>query len=397
MKHIFLAYLFIALLGCALLSVLSYGYGAGYVYLYWREWQIQSNVWMLFFILAFISLFIQLIWMGIKRYLSRQQRKLETVLSFNQLHPYEQLAVVWLLNAAQDQQQFIQQAFAESGLLKGIVNARLYSIQQHYDDALIALNDTNPMTFELAELQRIEIYLAQNKADQALTHLDFLNQHELSPWLEKVNTAYEQRLTSLWGVFALKFPWLYLRSTKYGHLDELTKALWLQQLLLAFEQATSEDLHALQQRYLDLGDQVFQRNSEIKLLWLKVLSRMPEMSAEHEVLAEHLLEQHFSQDVFYLWFQQQLLKQNPDYSDVFEHILRWEQKYSALPILSFAKWHVYMATQCEAEAEQLLALYPNDPLMSYLRIKSTLKGQDDLLQQLNLVFANNANFIEIKI
>src|SRR5574344_2624731 len=98
------------------------------------------------------------------------------------------------------------------------MEARMHSIQQQYPQALAALNHSSAMAFELAEIQRIEIYLAQQQPEQALTHLEFLNQHELSPWLFKVKTAYEQRLTKLWGQFALKFPWLYLRSTQYGHL-----------------------------------------------------------------------------------------------------------------------------------------------------------------------------------
>lgn len=35
---------FISLIIITGLSVLSYGYGAGYVYLYWREWQIQTSI-----------------------------------------------------------------------------------------------------------------------------------------------------------------------------------------------------------------------------------------------------------------------------------------------------------------------------------------------------------------
>ena len=42
MKQILLAYLFISLLAVALFSVLSFGYGPGYVYIYWREWQPQQ-------------------------------------------------------------------------------------------------------------------------------------------------------------------------------------------------------------------------------------------------------------------------------------------------------------------------------------------------------------------
>jgi len=397
MKQVLLAYAFISLIIIAGLSILSYGYGAGYVYLYWREWQIQTNIWVIFIFLACLSLIIQLLWLVIKRYLTREQRKLETVFNFKNLHPYEQLAVVWLLEAAQDQHEFIQGVFSKSGLLKGIIGSRLYWMQQQYPQALAILNQSNAMAFELAEIQRIEIYLAQNDGEQALTHLEFLNQHELSPWLSDVKSAYDLRLTTLWGKFALQFPWMYLRSTKYGHLGTETKQEWLQQLLLDFDQANVEDLQNLQQRYLDLQGQIYNRDYEIKILWLKVLSRMPEMSQPHEDLALHLLDKRFNQDVFYLWFQQQLLKQNPDYSGVEQRINYWENKYPSLPVFSFAKWHIYEATARYAEAEQLLELYPDNVMMNYLRIKSTLKGQDDLIKQLNLIFENNANFVEIKI
>ncbi len=396
MKQILQAYLFICLLGIAGLSILSYGHGAGYVYLYWREWQLQTTVWFLAASLVSVSFLIQCIWYAIKQYRNREQRKTETVFSFSRLHPYEQLAVIWLLNAAQDQRDFIQQSFSKSGLLKHIIDARLSWGQQQYNEALTALNQSSPMAFELAELQRIEIYLSQQQGEQALTHLEFLNQHELSPWLIQVKSAYEQRLVALWGVFAIQFPWLYLRSTQYGHLDQKVKKIWLEQLLLAYDQATQEDLFYLQQRYLDLKPQIFDRDYSIKLLWLKLLFRMPEMSAEHEVLAIHLMEQQFNQDVFYLWFQQQLLRQNPDYNAIAQQISYWEAKYPALPILSFAKWHVLQATGYTDQAQQLLDLYPNDIRMSYLRIKAALQDREDLLQQLNAVFESNVNFIEIK-
>lgn len=397
MKQILLAYLLVSLIIIAALSILSYGYGAGYIYIYWREWQIQTNIWLVFIVLVSFSCILQLLWLGIKRYLSQQKRKIETIFNFKNLHPYEQLAVIWLLEAAQDQHAFIQTVFSQSGLLKGIIDSRLHWRQQQYPEALLLLNQTNPMAFELAEIQRIEIFLAQNNGEQALTHLEFLNQHELSPWLNEVKSAYDLRLTNLWGKFAIQFPWMYLRSTKYGHLSIDKKQLWLRQLLLDFDQANIESLQALQQRYLDLGSQVYNRNYEVKTLWLKLLSRLPEMSEQHEALALHLLEQQFNPEVFYLWVQQQLLKQNPDYLKIEQYIDYWGNKYPSLPILSFAKWHVYRATAREKEASELLALYPNNIMMNYLRLKSTLTGQDDLIQQLNLIFENNPNFVEMKI
>ncbi|MCK4105867.1 hypothetical protein [Acinetobacter radioresistens] len=397
MKQIFLAYTLVSLLVLALLSVLSYGYGAGYVYVQWRNWQMQTNLWIWLALLAIFGLIIQLVWLQLKRYLTREQRKTETVLDFKTLHPYEQLGVIWLLQAEQDQQLFIQRVFSQSGLLRGVIESRLFLGNAETDLALKSLNQASPHAFELAELQRIEIFLHQQDPEQALTHLEFLSQHALSPWLQQVESAYQYRINELWGEFAVQYPWLYLRSRKYGHLSHDYKEQWLQQLLGQFDQATLDDLQALQQRYLDMAGQIQNRTPDIQILWLKLLARMPEMSQQHESLANLLLADNFDQDVFYLWFQQQLLKQQPDYEYVEQRILFLENKYPSIPILSFAKWHIYQATDRALEAEQLLELYPDNILMIYLRIKTVFKGNEDLIQQLNLIFENDANFMQLKI
>ncbi|EHU1323128.1 heme biosynthesis protein HemY [Acinetobacter baumannii] len=397
MKHLLWVYFLISLVLFAALALLSYGYGMGYVYIYWRQLQLQTNVWGLVFTFVVMSFIAQVIWLWIKRYSSREQRKRENIFQFKNLHPYEQLGIVWLLEAAEDQRVFIERVFTQSGLLKNNIDAKFLVLSGDYQKALEALDQSPPMAFELAELQRIEIFLAQNEAERALTHLEFLYQHQLSPWLEEIETAYQQRLTALWGQLALQQPWVYLRSMKYGLLDAEHRDLWLQQLLQQFDQASIDDLQALQQRYLDLESEIQTRPYSSKLLWLKLLARMPEMSIQHEVLTLHLLKEQFDPDVFYLWFQQQLLKQVPDYADVEEKINQFESQYMNLPVLTFAKWHVYMATGRQAEAEILLSLYPDNILMSYLRIKSTLKEDDELIKQLNLIFENDANFLKFKI
>ena len=113
MKQLVLIYLLVGLLIFALLAVLNYGYGAGYVYIYWRDWQFQSSVWGLILLFILVSLFAQLLWIFARRYLAREQRKKETVLHFRDLHPYEQLGIVWLLDAAKDQQVFIERVFTQ--------------------------------------------------------------------------------------------------------------------------------------------------------------------------------------------------------------------------------------------------------------------------------------------
>ncbi|RZF50038.1 heme biosynthesis protein HemY [Acinetobacter halotolerans] len=397
MKHLVLIYFLASILLFALFAVLSYGYGHGYAYIYWREWQFQSSAWGLIALFIFVSFLAQLFWLFGKRYFVREQRKKETILNFNDLHPYEQLGIVWLLDSAKDQQLFIERIFTQSGLLSDIVDAQFDYKNGDFDTALQHLDRSAPMAFELAELQRIDIFLEQQETEKALIHLEFLMQHQLSPWLTEVETAYQQRITTLWGKLALQKPWLFLQTTQFGLLDAEHRDLWLQQLLIQFDLASVDDLAALQQRYLALQSEIQARPYSSKVLWLKLLARMPEMSLQHEDLALHLLQEHFDPEVFYLWFQQQLLKQIPDYSYVEQRIIQLEQRYASVPMLTFAKWHVYVATQRPLEAEQLLTLYPDNILMSYLRIKSMLGDNLDLIKQLNLIFENDVNFLNFKL
>lgn len=397
MKHILQIYALICLVTFAILSVMSYAAGAGYVYVLWNNIQIQSNLWVMIFFAVLISLLMQLIWLALKRYLTRAKRKLEHVLSFDDLHPYEKLGVLWLVESDQEQQDVIQQIFDHSGLLKQIIQARLLFKQQQYAEALAILEKSPPSAFELSEILRIEIYLAQRDAQQALTHLEFLNGHELSPWLKPIQEGYKRCLQNLWGQFAIEFPWVYLHSTQFGQLEATTKQQWLTQLLSCYDLASFDDLELLQQKFLEIVDQLEQMPFETRELWLKLITRLPELAQQQQHLAIQLLNEKFDQDIFYLWFQQQLLKQNPDYAYLEQQILNLENKYIDIPVFSFAKWHIYTATQREHEAEQLLVLYPNNILMNYLRIKATLNGNDDLIQQLNLIFEQDTKYIQFKI
>ena len=397
MKHLLVVYLSISLILFVVLALLSYGHGRGYVYIYWHDWQFQSSVWGLIAIFMLFSLLAQFLWLLSKRYIVRQQRKKEDILRFKDLHPYEQLGIVWLLDAAKDQQVFIEKIFTQSGLLNTIIDAQFDYKNGDYELALSKLDQSSSMAFELAELQRIDIFLEQQDTEKALTHLESLTQHQLSSWLVDIETAYQQRITALWGRLALQRPWLFLQTTQYGLLNAENRDLWLQQLLTQFEQASTDDLTALQQRYLVLQNEIQERPYSSKVLWLKLLARLPEMGMQHEELALHLLQEHFDPEVFYLWFQQQLLKQVPDYTEVEQRIMQLEQRYASVPMLTFAKWHIYVATQRPSEAEQLLVLYPDNILMNYLRIKSMLGDNADLIKQLNLIFENNVNFLNFKI
>lgn len=94
---------------------------------------------------------------------------------------------------------------------------------------------------------------------------------------------------------------------KYGLLDAEHRDLWLQQLLQQFDQASIDDLQALQQRYLDLESEIQTRPYSSKLLWLKLLARMPEMSIQHEALTLHLLKEQFDPTYFTYGFSNNCL------------------------------------------------------------------------------------------
>jgi hypothetical protein len=397
MKQIIFVYALTSLFVLAILSVLSYEEGAGYIYVLWHGIQIQTNIWIVTFGLILIAFILQLLWVWVKRIRSREQRKIEQIADFSSLHTYEKLGVLWILKGEAKQQEYLETIFENSGLLKQVMQSRVLLKQKQTDDALAVLQKSSPDAFELAEIQRIEVLLAQNNPEQALTHLEFLHGHELSPWLGELKEIYLKRLNGLWGRFAEQYPWHYLKATYFGHIDQQAKQKWLLKLLSGFEQASVQEWELIQTRYSQLENDIYQSSYESRALWLKIISRIPEMAFEQSKLSLALLDEKFDQDIFYLWFQQQLLKQNPDYELTEKQIDHLELKYPCLPILSFSKWHLLIATGRESEADHLLSLYPNHPLMDYLRIKSALNGDADLMQQLNTVLESDNKFIQIKI
>ena len=103
-----------------------------------------------------------------------------------------------------------------------------------------------------------------------------------------------------------------MQSTQFGNLHDEDKTIWLQQVLQNFEHANPDELTVLQQRYETYKDtKIQQATRQNKILWLKILARLPEMSQMHALLAENLLDELFDQEVFYLWFEKQIKSDNP--------------------------------------------------------------------------------------
>lgn len=85
----------------------------------------------------------------LKPLLTPRKRKLEQVLNFSDLHPFEQLGVLWLLDGEDEQEQVIQNIFDQSGLLKAIIQSRILFKQGDYAAALQALENSPPQHLNL--------------------------------------------------------------------------------------------------------------------------------------------------------------------------------------------------------------------------------------------------------
>ncbi len=75
MKQIIMVYALLALLLFALMSVLSYGVGGGYVYVLWHGVQLQTNLWVIVVAGLLLSFLIKMSSIVLKRYLKREKRK----------------------------------------------------------------------------------------------------------------------------------------------------------------------------------------------------------------------------------------------------------------------------------------------------------------------------------
>lgn len=92
----------------------------------------------------------------------------------------------------------------------------------------------------------------------------------------------------------------------------------------------------------------------------------------------------FVPEVLYIWLDQVFEHAHLDIEVIAEKIESWSQQYLAQPSLAFAQWHIAHQQGDMTQANHLLAQYPDDPYMAYLRVKSALSS-DELQHDLKLM------------
>lgn len=395
MKKLFIAYALVALVLLSLLAVGSYGYGSGYLYIHWRDFHIQSTLWFAVFAILLISLLIQLLWLVLAKRYMQSKRETNAVMTFQALHPYEQLGMVWLLNAALSQKELITAKFQSSALLKDVMAARLAYLQGDYAQALTALNQSQPAIFELAELQKIEIYLAQHDVEQAYTHLVFLTQHHLSPWLVDLQSAYHARLNELWGIFAKIEPWRYLSHDAQITLCAEDAYLWREALLKQIQQGTTEQKQQLLAKYTAERNTILNGDIEQQIQWLKLWVHIAPHDAEIEQLAMHLLAQRLNQEVLFIWLHWKMQQTAPALAEIEQYIDQLEQRYSFVPALAYARCYLYEKQNRLELLQQVFAQYPDDVYIHYYKLKHALGHDVDLVRSLNKIFETDFNNLKM--
>lgn len=385
MRYILLSYFTVFLCSIAVFFLLSFNTGFGYIFIQWHGWQLQTNL-LILMVGLFISIaLIYLVWQLLKKIFRRYLQKYQIPKSFHVLHPYEQLGVLWLLHAERTEQDQINKMYQRSYLLFPLIRARLALAQKDTADAKKWLKAQNNPLFELAELLKVDIAILEQDSDLALNRLEFLTVQPLSSWLIPIEETYKLELQNKWLQFAEVYPWQLFRSAHHPIFTHEQKHIWLKNLIQQSHLTTAEDWIFFEQWYAKNHQLIQMYGFEVKADVLKLMSHHQPFDPIIIALAEALLSQRFIPDILYIWLGKQMKQAAPNLLQMEQQIEFWQQQYPAQPSLTFAQWHLYDRLGKYEQAEQLLALYPQDPYMAYLRLKSKAMSSDCLLNDLKLM------------
>jgi uncharacterized protein HemY len=392
MRIVILAYFILFLLSVGIFIVLSFHAGFGYVFLQWHGWQLQTNLFLVL-ILFFISLIaIYACWYGLKQIFRRNIQNHLQPKSFQKLHPYERLGILWLLKAEAFEQQQIISTYQASALLHPLIRAQMSLNQLDTSSAKDWLKQSKNPLFELAELLKIDIALVEENHTEAFERIEFLSVQPLSTWLQPVATAYQAQLQEKWLQLSLQYPWKMFDATHQPQFDQAQNVLWLQALFQFRERADERVIDQLKTWIENQKSMINDYPVEHKIILLKLMVQFEQFDLQSFAFAEQILEERFVPDVLYIWLDQVFEHAHLDIDVIASKIEAWSTQYPAQPSIAFAKWHIAQAQGKIDEANELLTQYPEDPYMAYLRIKSALASDDLQLDLKRLLQFSDQDF-----
>lgn len=379
-----LSYVCACALLLALFFVLSFNSGFGYVYMQWLGWQVQSNILLLLLLSFFAVALMALLWLFLRKLLQRQVAKHFVPKSFRQLHPYERLGIIWLLHAERVEQDKVLTTYQNSALLYPLVQARVEIRQGNTAQAKEWLKQIKNPLFELAELAKIDVALAEKNYAEALQRLEFLTVQPLSSWLSPVAAAYQAELQEKWLLLSQTCPWWIFKASHQPQFNCAQQQLWLQALLLQSDVATLEDQQLLLAWYRQGLNECLQGNVDEKITLLKLMSQYVALDLDSVDLSKRILSHLFVPEVLYIWLDKSL-GQSLDIAVIAEQVAHWQEQYPAQPSLTFAQWHILQRQNKPEAAAELLPLFPDDAYMAYLRVQNTLQSSGQMQHDLKLL------------
>ena len=392
MRNVILAYFILFLLSVGIFIVLSFHAGFGYVFMQWHGWQLQTNLFLVL-ILFFISLIaIYACWYGLKQIFRRNIQNHLQPKSFQKLHPYERLGILWLLKAEAFEQQQIISTYQASALLHPLIRAQMSLNQLDTSSAKDWLKQSKNPLFELAELLKIDIALVEENHAEAFERIEFLSVQPLSTWLQPVANAYQAQLQEKWLQLSLQYPWKMFDATHQPQFDQAQNVLWLQALFQFRERADERVIDQLKTWIENQKSMINDYPVEHKIILLKLMVQFEQFDLQSFAFAEQILEERFVPDVLYIWLDQVFEHAHLDIDVIASKIEAWSTQYPAQPSIAFAKWHIAQAQGKIDEANELLTQYPEDPYMAYLRIKSALPSDDLQLDLKRLLQFSDQDF-----
>ncbi|MFB2538439.1 MULTISPECIES: hypothetical protein [unclassified Acinetobacter] len=392
MKLSLLNFIVLALVIISVFLLFSFGYGFGYVYAQWHGWQLQSNILViliLYFILALLLLGFSY---AIAQYLRPKLSKYRVAKSFAQLHPYERIGIVWLLQGEKPLPDAVLHNYQASVLLYPLVQSKLLLKQGQFESAQQLLQQYTYNLFEISKILKIEIAKSQQDYTAMRTQLEFLSVQPLSPWLQPMADTYQQQLANLWRDYAVMRPWQIFDVSCDVHFNDVQRQAWLDALWQQFHHASEEE-KAQFSTWLNqqLADKTLENWSVANLVGLlKVSNEFNEFDDFSLYTSQQILSKSFIPNNIYIWLAQsfKLLAQQNDEQQ--QHTLIamqqqleiWQNLAITQPSYAFAEWYIQAKLGNVQDTQILLQRFPQHQHIIYLHLQQSLQDRSELLPYL---------------
>lgn len=371
-------YVLVCLFVLMLTGALSLLYSAGYVYIYWGQWQLQSSLYIWVVLIVILGLTVYVLGQILKRIYRNKTQYQQYIAHFQQLYRYEQMGVLYLLSNHQqeDALKVFKDIHSRSILLSPLFNAQYAMQQQDYRKAKRYLNYVPVAMQAMQQLSSLELAILQKDEKNAFLLYSQLQQMPMQGWLKDVKSHFQKKLQGLGETLIKTFPQSYLAQY---HQNEHLKYILAQ----CTESSLIEILHILlKEKDLDFSiddlatkvESFRYQHQQMNILWLQVLAQY-EYPHLFSAYAEQTLNHNFNETIFIEWFAQRL--ETAEIVDIEQQVLQWLESYPYMAVLNFAYAYILLQTQRSADAEQLIQQYVSYPLMKYLALVIQLKHTDE--------------------